>query len=52
MSHSTTNSAVGGTPHPVAALREQLTHAMTAASQLRVILSAIEDPGRGVGESR
>lgn len=52
MNQPTTTMPAGGSPqHPVLTLREQLTHALGAAGQLRAIL-ATEDPGRRVGETR
>lgn len=39
-------------PHPVVALREQLTQTVTAANQLRSILATVDDPGRRFGEHR
>lgn len=39
-------------PHPVVALRDQLTQTMTAASQLESILATVDDPGRRFGEIR
>lgn len=42
----------GRAPHPVIALRDQLTQAHSAADQLRAILARLEDPGRRIGEPR
>ena len=45
MNQSMTASPTGGAqPHPVVALRDQLTQAMAAATQLRAILATVEDP--------
>ena len=53
MNQSMTASPTGGAqPHPVVALRDQLTQAMPAATQLRAILATVEDPDRRVGEPR
>lgn len=38
--------------HPVAALHDQLTQIVTAASQLRTILAPVDDPDNRFGETR
>jgi hypothetical protein len=54
MNQPTNTLPVGGNPrpHPVVTLRDQLTQAMTAASELRAILATVEDSGRRPGEPR
>lgn len=50
--HTAAASGADSTPHPVVALRDQLTQTMTVSGRLRSILATVSDPpGRG-GEQR
>lgn len=50
--NNSSGAACNPHPHPVVALRYQLTQTMTAANQLRSILATVDDPGRRFGEIR
>jgi len=46
------NTSATAAPHPVVALRDQLTQARAASSRLRSILATVADPPRRGGGRR